>query len=87
MGMHAALMYSDLNPDLVTMDILMDNKDGFIGIEKIIELDKEAQILVVTSVREKEKVMHALDLGARAYILKPFDEVKFVSTLKKLNIQ
>lgn len=86
-GLHAVLMYEDLKPDLVTMDIIMESKDGLLGIEKILEIDKEAKILVVTSVRDKEKVMKALDLGATAYILKPFEELKLEYTLKKMGFE
>ena len=86
-GMHAALMYEDLSPDLVTMDLLMDSKDGFLGIEKIRALDNGAQIVVVTSVRDKAKVVKALDLGAAAYIIKPFDKTKLTHTLHQLGFK
>lgn len=86
-GMHAALMYEETKPDLVTLDILMDKRDGLIGIQKIMDLDEQARIIVVSSIRDKEKVVRALDLGAQAYVLKPFDEMKLKNTLHKLGFK
>lgn len=83
-GLQAVMKYKELQPDLVTMDLLMDGVDGFDGIGRIRANDPEAKILVVSSVREKEKVMMALEKGAYAYIIKPFEHSKVASVLENM---
>jgi len=86
-GLQAAVKYKELKPDLVTMDIVMAESDGIDGIQRIKSNDPNAEILVVSSVREKEIVMHALSEGAHAYVLKPFEPVKIITTLENMGFK
>ena len=67
--------YKKLRPDIVTMDITMPQvngiEDGIAATKKILKLDMDAKIIMVTSHGEKDKVIHALKAGAMGYILKP----------------
>ena len=81
--------YKELYPniDLVTMDITMPKMDGVTALEKIIEFDKEAKIVMISALGKQDLVKKSLLLGAKNYIVKPLDRKKvlerIVMSLKK----
>ena len=86
-GETAVEMYKELSPDvdLVTMDITMPKMDGVGALEKILEFDKSARIIMISALGKQDLVKKALLLGAKNYIVKPLDRKKvlerIVSTL------
>ncbi len=64
------------NVDLVTMDITMPKMDGITALEKIIEFDKNAKVIMISALGKQELVKKALLLGAKNYIVKPLDRKK-----------
>lgn len=70
--------YKELHPnvDLVTMDITMPKMDGVTSLEKIIEFDKDAKIIIVSALGKQDLVKKSLLLGAKNYIVKPLDRNK-----------
>ena len=70
--------YKELSPniDLVTLDITMPKMDGVTCLEKIIEYDKDARIVMVSALGKQDLVKKALLLGAKNYIVKPLDRKK-----------
>ena len=81
--------YKELHPniDLVTMDITMPVMDGVSALEKILEFDKNANIIMVSALGKEDVVKKCLLMGAKSYIVKPLDRKKVlervVSVLKK----
>lgn len=81
--------YKELYPnvDLVTMDITMPKMDGVTALEKIIEFDKNAKVIMVSALGKQDLVKKSLLVGAKNYIVKPLDRKKvlerIVNTLKK----
>ena len=82
-GNEALEKYKELNPDLVTMDIVMPREHGIDALKKIFEFDKTARIVVVSGLHQKNLLMDALDAGAKDYVIKPFDEKEIVEAAKK----
>ena len=70
-GAIAVAMCSELEPDVITMDITMPDMDGITAISKIREFNSEVNIIVATSHGQEEIIMKALQAGAKGYILKP----------------
>lgn len=70
--------YKELYPnvDLVTMDITMPNMDGVTSLEKIIEFDKDAKVIMISALGKQDLVKKSLLLGAKNYIVKPLDRNK-----------
>ena len=83
-GLQAIEKYKATKPDLVTMDITMPNMDGITAIKKIIEIDPEAKIIVVSAMGQKALVIEALNSGARDFIVKPFQPDRIVEALQKV---
>lgn len=74
--------YIELKPDLVTLDITMPVLDGLGSLEKIMQLDKEAKVIMVTAAGQKSKMVEAIKLGAAEFIQKPFEPEQILSVLK-----
>ncbi len=70
--------YKELFPnvDLVTMDITMPVMDGVSALEKIIEFDKNAVVVMVSALGKEDVVKKSLLIGAKSYIVKPLDRKK-----------
>ena len=82
-GQEALEKYKELNPDIVTMDVVMPKEHGIDAVKKIIALDKEARIIIISGLYQKTLVMEALDAGALDYVIKPFDPSELIETVKK----
>lgn len=76
-GREAIRLYKELKPDLVTMDILMEEMDGIQALEAIRKDDPAARVVMVTALGQEAKQEEAKRLGAAGYIRKPFkaDEI------------
>ena len=58
------------------MDITMPKMDGVTALEKIIEFDKEAKVVMISALGKQDLVKKSLLLGAKNYIVKPLDRKK-----------
>jgi two-component system chemotaxis response regulator CheY len=88
-GVEGVEKYKELYPniDLVTMDITMPKMDGITALEKIVEFDKDAKVIMVSALGKQDLVKKSLLSGAKNYIVKPLDRKKvlerIVMTLNK----
>jgi CheY-like chemotaxis protein len=57
--------------DLITMDLMMPNVDGFEAIRAIRDVDPGCRIVVVTSMTDKESRERAAALQVTQYVTKP----------------
>ncbi|MEK8024250.1 MAG: chemotaxis-specific protein-glutamate methyltransferase CheB [Candidatus Hydrogenedentota bacterium] len=71
-GAEAVRLNSELNPDLILMDLIMDGMDGYEA-TRLIMKNHPSRILVVSSVAEKgaRETFRALGAGAVDFIKKP----------------
>ncbi len=70
--------YKELHPnvDMVTMDITMPKMDGVTALQKIIEFDKAARVVMISALGKNDLVKNSLMIGAKNYIVKPLDRKK-----------
>ncbi|MBS1252120.1 MAG: Alkaline phosphatase synthesis sensor protein PhoR [Anaerolineales bacterium] len=70
-------------PDLITMDILLPDIDGFETIRRLQDAatTRDIPIVVVSIVQDEEQ---ALQLGVDAYLTKPIDEQRLLNTIAGL---
>ncbi len=83
-GVEGVRNYQKYKPDLVTMDINMPKADGIQALRAIMKLDPGAKVVMVSSVEQKEIVQDAIRLGARDYVVKPFDRSSVPLVLNKV---
>ncbi|EOT29634.1 response regulator transcription factor [Enterococcus saccharolyticus] len=60
----------ELRPDVILMDLVMDEMDGIESTKAILKDWPEAKIIIVTSFIDDEKVYPAIEAGAAGYMLK-----------------
>lgn len=82
-GAQALEKFSTLKPDLVTMDLVMPECTGLEGLKLIREKDKNAKVIMVSAVDQKETLAEAIRLGALDFIVKPFEDEFISSTIKR----
>ena len=83
-GVEGVKAYQTQKPDLVTMDVNMPRADGIQALRAIMKIDPTAKVVMVTSVEQKQIVQDAMKLGARDYIVKPFDRSNVGLVLNKV---
>ncbi len=83
-GVEGVKNFQKYRPDLVTMDINMPKADGIQALRAIMKLDPGAKVVMVSSVEQKEIVQDAMRIGARDYVVKPFDRSSVPLVLNKV---
>lgn len=81
-GEDAINKFKEFQPDLVLLDILMPVKDG-ISVLKDIGPSAKA-VAIISSVDQKEVIDEAMSLGAKGYLVKPYDATEVISMIDKL---
>jgi two-component system chemotaxis response regulator CheY len=82
-GKEALEAYPKLLPDLVTMDIIMPGEHGTDIVKKMLDIDKDARIIIVSGLNQKNLVMQAMDNGAREFLVKPFENKDLLEAARK----
>ena len=83
-GIEAVKTFLKIKPDLVTMDVNMPKADGIQALRAILKIDPTAKVIMISSVEEKHVVQDAIKLGARDYVVKPFDRSNVPLVINKV---
>jgi two-component system chemotaxis response regulator CheY len=83
-GQEAIARFRELNPDLVTLDIVMPVKDGVTALREIRQEYPEARIIMVSAVDQREKLMECIRLGALDFVVKPFNKASLTDVLSRV---
>ncbi len=85
---HALETYAQLAPDLLFLDINLPDVTGHELLEKILALDPDACVVMLSGSADKENITHAMSRGAKGFIAKPFTKEKIIWYLDRfLTIQ
>lgn len=82
-GRDAVKIYMDTNPDVVLMDITMPVMDGLESLKRIREYDPGAKVIMCSALGQQKYIIKAIQLGARDFILKPFQSERILSAINK----
>ena len=83
-GIEAVELFQELQPDLVTMDIVMPKRSGIDAVKIILAQQPTAKVVMCSALGQETLVMEALQAGARDFIVKPFKPDSVIATLKKI---
>jgi two-component system chemotaxis response regulator CheY len=82
-GEDAVEKVKELNPDIVTMNIVMPKMDGIEAVKEIMKIRPETYIIMCTALGQKRTVIQAFVAGAKDFLVKPFDKERVKQALKK----
>ena len=71
-----------LLPDIVIMDLVMPNMDGFVAIQKLHKRCPTVPILVLSSLEKEESIFDAVQAGARGYLTKDVQHDELVDAIR-----
>ena len=82
-GEDALAQYGDVEPDVVTMDIIMPGMDGLETAQAILEEYPEAKIIMVSSLAYDDTIEEAERIGAKGFLYKPLERQPFLEALEQ----
>ena len=83
-GVEALDKFRQLRPDIVTMDLTMPEMGGIECVERMVEIDPDVIILVVSALSDKATAIEALKKGANGFLCKPFNEEELNKAFREL---
>lgn len=83
-GQEAIEFFEKERPDLTIMDITMPGMNGIEAVEKIMDIDSNAKIIMCSSMGYQEKVVDAITAGAVDFIVKPYTAEKIMLAIEKV---
>jgi two-component system response regulator MtrA len=85
-GHKAAMALTGVTPDLILLDVMMRGKDGFVLLEELNATGSRdlTRVLMLTSKGSEDDARRAFELGADAYVTKPFEPGEVVKQVEGL---
>ncbi|MDN6195718.1 MAG: response regulator transcription factor [Atopostipes suicloacalis] len=75
-----------LRPDIILMDLVMDEMDGIESTKNILKKWPEAKIIILTSFIDDEKVYPAMEAGASGYLLKTSSAREIADAIRRTHL-
>ena len=82
-GVEAVARWQELRPELTTLDITMPEKDGLSALAEIMAIDPSAKISMCSALGQEGKVLEAVKLGAKDFVVKPFQPPRVLEAVEK----
>jgi two-component system chemotaxis response regulator CheY len=83
-GSEAVAKYKELQPDLVTMDIVMPDMGGIEAVREIVKEHPDAKILMCSAMGQQSLVVEAIQAGARDFVVKPFQPSRVLEAVQRV---
>jgi len=82
-GEEAVKTYRSARPDIVLMDVTMPQMNGLSALTEIREFDRRAKVIMLTAMDERLLASHAIQMGAKDFLMKPVPLDKLLMALQK----
>ena len=86
-GINGIELAKSEDPDVILLDIVMPEMDGF-EVCKVIKADNELQdipiVFVTANKKDHESRIYALECGAEAFLAKPIDEIELATQIRAM---
>ncbi|MEF8874216.1 MAG: response regulator [Candidatus Thermoplasmatota archaeon] len=83
-GEEAVEKFEDLDPDVITLDILMPEKDGIEVLSDIKDKDPSKKVVLITVVSPDEDIPEEAKNKADAYLVKPAKKKQLLDALENV---
>ena len=81
-GAEGVELAAKTEPDVILMDLSMPGMDGIEATRKIVAAHDGIQIVVLTSLTDRERILGALDAGAVGYLLKDAEPEELIGGIR-----
>jgi DNA-binding NarL/FixJ family response regulator len=81
-GAEAIVLAAEMRPDVVLMDLSMPSLDGVEATRRIVAANADVQVVVLTSLSDRERILAALDAGAVGYLLKDAEPEELIGGVR-----
>lgn len=85
-GEEALAHYQKHKPDIVTLDITMPGMNGIQTLKALLAIDPQVKVCMISAMGQHEFIKEAFQLGAKDFIIKPFQADEILKTFKHLSI-
>lgn len=85
-GQEALDILENQIPNIIILDIMMPNVDGYATLEQIKQNEKlkNCKVIFLSAKNKESDIQKGLDLGASSYMTKPFSLKKLVDKVNEL---
>ena len=83
-GKEAIIKYAETKPDVTILDITMPEMNGLDALAHIKEQDPSAKVIICSALGQQEQLARAIQLGAKDFIVKPFETDRLVAALNQV---
>ena len=83
-GLDAVNLYKRFKPDVVLMDLIMPQYDGFYGLEKIRQFDPDSKVIIFSASLTPEYIKTLRQMKVSAITQKPYDMDLVIKLIDKI---
>ena len=83
-GLQALQSYTDHNPAIIVLDVMMPKMDGFTVAKEIRKLDDTIPIIFLTAKSQTSDVVEGFSIGGNDYLKKPFSIEELIVRINNL---
>jgi two-component system chemotaxis response regulator CheY len=83
-GQEAIKKFQELQPELITMDIVMPVMDGIEAARTILKQDPTVRVVMVSALGQEPLVIESIASGAKDFVVKPFSADKVVKVIDQV---
>jgi DNA-binding response OmpR family regulator len=86
-GAGALAQALDAEPDVVLLDLMMPYRDGWSVLEEIRQWPDRPPVIVTSAISLHAQRQRALDMGAAAYLVKPFSIGQLLDLIQSASLR
>lgn len=83
-GLEAIRMASEFKPEVIVLDIMMEDISGIEAARQIVENCPKTAIVILSMYADRRHVLEALQAGARAYLVKKSADSELVQAVRQV---
>lgn len=86
-GLEAISKASELQPDVITLDITMPEMDGVTALPEILKASPNSKVIMCSAMGQQPMVIEAIKNGAKDFIVKPFQKTRVVQAIENVMLK